>query len=84
MAIIILTFVYLLSGIGAYFLIRKKYLKSGDWENLEPNLADLMVVITPIANTIIFIILGAFSILDKIAEKPSSSLLKKFFNLKNE
>ncbi len=84
MAIIILTIVYLLSGIGAYFLIRKKYSKGGDWENSEPNLADLILVITPIANTTIFIILVAFSILDKIAEKPSSYLLKKFFNLKNK
>ncbi|NBX27685.1 MAG: hypothetical protein EBR55_05470, partial [Chitinophagia bacterium] len=66
MAIIILTIVYLLSGIGAYFLIRKNYSKGGVWQNIEPNLADLMLVITPIANTMICIGFGIYAILDKI------------------
>jgi amino acid transporter len=84
MAIIILTIVYLLSGIGAYFLMRKKYSKGGEWYGLDPIFTDIILVFTPIVNTVVCILLGAFTILDKIAEIPSSSLPQKFFNLKNK
>ena len=84
MAIIILTIVYLLSGIGAYFLIRKNFSKGGVWQNIEPNLADLMLVITPIANTMICIGFGIYAILDKILISNNKISTKKFFNLKNK
>jgi hypothetical protein len=84
MAITILTIVYLLSGIGAYFLIRKNYSKGGVCQNIEPNLADLMLVITPIANTMICIGFGIYAILDKIILSINKISTKKFFNLKNK
>jgi ethanolamine transporter EutH len=70
--------------IGAYIFVRKQYLEGGEWYGLDPIFTDIIFVFTPIVNTVVCILLGAFSILDKIDEKPSSSLLKKFFNLKNE
>jgi len=80
----IITIVYLLSGIGAYIFVRKQYLEGGEWYGLDPIFTDIIFVFTPIVNTVVWILLGAFTILDKIVFSEESSLLKKFFNLKNK
>jgi len=78
--IIVISIIYLISFVGAYFFIKKAYSKNGKWFDLNPDFVDFLIVILPLSNTILGFMF-IFGVWRKDRKKYDHNL-SKFFGVK--
>lgn len=84
MILTILITIYILSFLRMYFWKKNAHNKNGIFDCLEPNLADFLITIIPVVNTVASLLVTFYSLNGKESNNESESLnFSKFFNVKN-
>ena len=72
--------IYIVSCLLSYVVIRWTYNKL--WTTINPNITDLLFVILPVFNTVIFIMMYMFTSIELYNENKKPFTTNKFFNIK--
>jgi hypothetical protein len=72
--------IYIVSFLLSYLVMRWTY--NTVWKNLNPNIADLLFVIVPVSNTVIFILMFMFTSIELYSQNKKPFTTNKFFNIK--
>ena len=77
---VIVFWVWLISGILSYVFIRAAHKEGGIWEVINPKISDIIVVISPVLNTLFLLFMIVY--LWNPKKHTNTKIPNKFFKIK--